>query len=43
MGDDNIKMGLKAMRCNGVERIHIVQNTDKWRAVVNVLMNLRVS
>jgi hypothetical protein len=40
---DNIKMDLREIGCDGVNWIHLAQNTDQWRALVNTLMNLRVS
>jgi hypothetical protein len=40
---DNIKMDLSEMGCVVVERMPLAQDTDQWRAVVNTVMNLRVS
>ena len=40
--EDNIKVYLKETGWNDVNSIELVQDTDKWRAVVNVVMNLRV-
>jgi hypothetical protein len=40
--EDNIKMDLQDVRCGGVEWIALAQNRDRWRALVNVVMNLRV-
>jgi hypothetical protein len=37
--DDNIKIGLGEIRYEGVDWIHLVQDRDQWRAVVNVVMN----
>jgi hypothetical protein len=39
--DDNIKMNLKETGCKGVDWIHLVQDREQWRALVNKLMNLR--
>jgi hypothetical protein len=39
---DNIKMGLLEMGWGGVDWIGLAQVKDKWRALVNVVMNLRV-
>jgi len=38
--DDNIKMDLKEMGWQGVDRIHLAQDTDTWWAVVNMVINL---
>jgi hypothetical protein len=39
---DNIKMDLIEIGCGGVDWIGMAQDRDKWRALVNVVMNLRV-
>jgi hypothetical protein len=39
---DNTKMHLKGMEYDGVGWIHLSQNRDKWRAVVNTALNLWV-
>jgi hypothetical protein len=39
---DNIKMDLTEIGCGGVDRIVLVQDREKWRAVVNAVMNLRI-
>jgi hypothetical protein len=36
---DNIKMDLE---WDGVDWIDVAQDRDKWRALVNTIMNLRV-
>jgi hypothetical protein len=40
--DDGIKMYLKEIGWGGVEWIQLAQDRDRWRAVVNAMMNLRV-
>jgi hypothetical protein len=39
---DNIKMYLLEIGSGGVDRIGMAQDGDKWRALVNVVMKLRV-
>jgi hypothetical protein len=39
--DDNVKVGLKKTGCEGVDWIHMAQDRDQWRALVNTEMNLR--
>jgi hypothetical protein len=39
---DNIKMGLQEMRCGIVDWIELAQDRDRWRSLVNAVMNLRV-
>jgi hypothetical protein len=40
---DEIRMDLREMGCGrGVEWIQLAQDTDRWRAVVNTMMNERV-
>jgi hypothetical protein len=40
--EDGIKMDLREIGLWGVEWIHLAQDRDRWRAVVNAVMNLRV-
>jgi hypothetical protein len=35
-------MGLTKIVWNGVEWIHLAEVRDRWRAVANAVMNLRV-
>jgi ribosome biogenesis protein Nip4 len=41
--EDNIKMDLREIGFGDVDWIHLAQDTDRWWAVVNTVMNLRVS
>jgi hypothetical protein len=38
---DNIKMGLREIGWGGMDWIDLAQDRDQWRAIVNVVMNLR--
>jgi hypothetical protein len=40
--EDNIKMDLREIRFGDVDWIHCTQDRDRWRAVVNTVMNLQV-
>jgi hypothetical protein len=40
--DDNIKVDLQEVRFGVIDWIELVQNRDRWRALVNAAMNLRV-
>jgi hypothetical protein len=41
--EDNIKMDLQEMECGSMDWIELVQDRDRWRALVTALMHLRVS
>jgi hypothetical protein len=40
--EDNIKMDLREEVFVDVDWIHLAQDRDRWRALVNTMMNLRV-
>jgi hypothetical protein len=40
--EDNIRLDLREIRWEVVDWIHVTQDRDKWRALVNMVMNLRV-
>ena len=40
--EDNIVLGLKKLRWGSMDRIYLAQNRDRYRALVNAVMNLSV-
>jgi len=39
---DNIKIDLQEVACRSMDWIDLAQDTDRWRVLVNAVMNLRI-
>jgi hypothetical protein len=39
---DNIRMDLQEVGCGSMDSIGLAQDRERWRAIVNAAMNLRV-
>ena len=40
--EDNIKMDVREVGCGDMDWIGLAQDIDRWRALVNAVMNLRI-
>jgi hypothetical protein len=40
--EDNIKMGLQEVEWGRMDLIYLAEDMNRWRALVNAVMNLRI-
>ena len=40
--EDNIKMDLKEVGCGSIDWMELAQDKDRWRVLMNAVMNPRV-
>ena len=40
--ENSMKINLQEVGCGGIDWVDLAQNMDRWRAVVNAVMNLPV-
>jgi hypothetical protein len=41
--EDNIKLDFREVGCGSMDWIQLAHDRDRWRALVNAVMNLRVT